>query len=163
LRRLLLRTSSRPWAENRPLLAALAAVVLMRVAVRMRFATVIRALALVPGQTPENDRPEALAEAALIGKSVRTAAARLPGTTTCLAQALAAGLLLGRRGIDSTLYLGVARNAAERDGFEAHAWLRSGSLVVTGAENARYAAVASYRTGRRVATRPEVGVESAHV
>jgi hypothetical protein len=135
----------------------------MRLAVRMRFATVIRALALVPGQTPEHDRPETLAEAALIGNAVRTAAAGLPGPSTCLAQALAAGLLLRRRGIDATLYLGVARNATERDGFEAHAWLRSGPLVLTGAENARYAAVASYRTGRRAATRPELGVESARV
>jgi hypothetical protein len=48
--------------------------------------------------------------------------------------------MLRRRGIRSTLYLGVAR-----DPITAHAWLRVGALNVTGGQDvARYAVVASF-------------------
>ena len=49
----------------------------------------------------------------------------------CLAQAVAAKYLLRRRNIKSTLYLGVARD--EQQQMVAHAWLRSGDKIVTGA------------------------------
>jgi hypothetical protein len=44
-------------------------------------------------------------------------------------QAIAAKLMLKRRGIPSTLHLGVAK---EDNRFMAHAWLRSGSIILTG-------------------------------
>lgn len=50
----------------------------------------------------------------------------------CLVKAIAAMKMLERRKIDSTLYLGTAR---ELDGkLIAHAWLRSGAFYVSGAE-----------------------------
>ncbi|MBT2642183.1 lasso peptide biosynthesis B2 protein [Bacillus sp. ISL-41] len=50
----------------------------------------------------------------------------------CLVQAIAAMFMLRRRKIDSTLYLGTAK---EKDGnLIAHAWLRSGSIYITGSE-----------------------------
>lgn len=52
----------------------------------------------------------------------------------CLVRAIAAMKMLQRRGIDSTLYLGTARNNAE---LSAHAWLRSGPLYITGADSMR--------------------------
>ncbi|PEQ95204.1 stage V sporulation protein S [Bacillus sp. AFS006103] len=48
----------------------------------------------------------------------------------CLDQAIAALKMLERRGIDSTLYLGTAKDKQGR--MIAHAWLRSGSLYITG-------------------------------
>jgi hypothetical protein len=62
-------------------------------------------------------------------------------------QALAATVLLQRHRIDGTLYLGVARVNDTPEGLNAHAWLRCGELVVTGAaERARYTPVASFAT-----------------
>ncbi|MEH7226488.1 lasso peptide biosynthesis B2 protein [Bacillus sp. JJ1566] len=50
----------------------------------------------------------------------------------CLVKAIAAMKMLERRNIDCTLYLGTARD--EFGKMIAHAWLRSGSFYVTGAE-----------------------------
>ncbi|RJX41522.1 lasso peptide biosynthesis B2 protein [Paenibacillus pinisoli] len=50
----------------------------------------------------------------------------------CLVRAVAGMKMLERRGIESTLYLGTARN--EQGGMIAHAWLRSGPWYITGAE-----------------------------
>lgn len=50
----------------------------------------------------------------------------------CLVRAIAASKMLERRRIDSTLYLGTAKDEAGR--MIAHAWLRSGPLYITGAE-----------------------------
>lgn len=62
--------------------------------------------------------------------AIGVARRRLPFEYSCLAQALAAKGMLRRRGIASTLYLGVDPHAG--DPFRAHAWLRCGSIVVTG-------------------------------
>lgn len=50
----------------------------------------------------------------------------------CLVRAIAALKMLERRGIDSTLYLGTSKD--ENGQMIAHAWLRSGSMYVTGHE-----------------------------
>jgi len=50
----------------------------------------------------------------------------------CLVQALAAMNMLKRRKIESTLYMGMAKD--EKGSLIAHAWLRSGSCYVTGSE-----------------------------
>lgn len=50
----------------------------------------------------------------------------------CLVKAIAGMMMLEKRGIDSTLYLGTARN--ETGEMIAHAWLRSGPFYLTGAE-----------------------------
>jgi hypothetical protein len=59
------------------------------------------------------------------------AAGRFVPAATCLAQALAAQVLLGRDGYESTLRIGVARG--ERRNFQAHAWLECQGMVVVGA------------------------------
>lgn len=50
----------------------------------------------------------------------------------CLVKAMAAMKMLERRNIDSTLYLGTAKD--ENGGLIAHAWLRSGPFYITGYE-----------------------------
>ena len=61
----------------------------------------------------------------------------------CLVKALAAMKMLEKRKVDSTLYLGTAR---DEDGkMVAHAWLRSGSFYVTGSEGMeRYTVVGKF-------------------
>lgn len=49
----------------------------------------------------------------------------------CLVKAITAMIMLKKRGIESTLYLGTAKEKGE---LTAHAWLRSGDFYVTGSD-----------------------------
>jgi hypothetical protein len=61
---------------------------------------------------------------------------------TCLTQALALQVLLGRQGQAAQLQFGVAHDANGR--LEAHAWLESeGRIVIGGANRARYVAMSA--------------------
>ncbi len=55
-----------------------------------------------------------------------------PWESKCLVKAIAAMKMLERRQMESTLYLGTAKD--ENSKMIAHAWLRSGRFYVTGAE-----------------------------
>jgi hypothetical protein len=59
----------------------------------------------------------------------------------CLVKAIAGMKMLQRRGIESTLYLGTAKD--ENGKMIAHAWLRSGSYFVSGAEEMKRFTVVS--------------------
>lgn len=60
----------------------------------------------------------------------------------CLVQALVAQRLLYRRGLESTLYMGVKK---EEKNISAHAWLRCGNIYVTGGiEKTEYTNVAKF-------------------
>ena len=61
---------------------------------------------------------------------------RVPWRADCLVQALAAQQWLGRRGIPTTLVIGV-RKPGPAD-FEAHAWLMAADRIVTGGQVAGY-------------------------
>jgi hypothetical protein len=71
-------------------------------------------------------------EAIAIGWAVRAVAVRTPWTSTCLAQALAGAQMLRRRGITSTLTLGVALAPDKTERMEAHAWLQHSGVFLTG-------------------------------
>ena len=64
-----------------------------------------------------------------VALALRQVADRLPGRWSCLVRAVAGHLMLRRRAIPCSLWLGA--NLGER-GFHAHAWLRSGGHYVTG-------------------------------
>ena len=71
---------------------------------------------------------------------IGAAAARSPWRSKCLEQAIAAKMMLRRRGVHSTLYLGMTREPVA-----AHAWVRVGEWNVTGGQDvSRYAVVASF-------------------
>ena len=60
----------------------------------------------------------------------------------CLVKAIAGMKMLERRGIESTLYLGTAK---DETGLIAHAWLRSGNYYVSGKEgNNKFTVVATF-------------------
>lgn len=69
-----------------------------------------------------------------IGWAIETMARHAPWKSLCLAQALAASRMLARRGATSTIYFGVATPNQHKP-FNAHAWLRCGDTIVTGAVN----------------------------
>jgi hypothetical protein len=75
--------------------------------------------------------PAQHAQAQRLGWAVRTMSRYVPWECACLAQALAGKMMLRRRRLPSTLYLGVARQGTTA--LAAHAWLRCGTLILTGA------------------------------
>lgn len=65
-----------------------------------------------------------------VRKIVTAVSKRMPWTCNCMVQALTAKKMLSRRGIPTTMYMGVALDA--NGNMEAHAWLRCCSEYVTG-------------------------------
>jgi hypothetical protein len=67
-----------------------------------------------------------------IGWAVRRMAAHVPFRAVCLQQAIAAKIMLRRRGIQSRLYFGVATGEPPVKKLQAHAWLLTADAKVTG-------------------------------
>ena len=106
-------------------------------------------------ESPDTNRPEQRAAVEGVAWAVQTMSRYTPWDSNCLAQAIAAKRMLQLYDIPSTLYLGVAREDSE--GLEAHAWLRSGALVVTGAqEMPRFTVLSTFAEGDDTAADPHL-------
>ena len=129
------------WTERGLLLEAVLDLVVMRIAVPVvplrRIMTWLdmnsEATAVVPIHM-------ASLTAGSVGWAVQVAAARLPRSTTCLMQALAAGWMLNSRHIPCAVHLGVGRqhrdatSGSTPDALTAHAWVTCGGQILVGAE-----------------------------
>ncbi|MDQ3508123.1 MAG: lasso peptide biosynthesis B2 protein [Actinomycetota bacterium] len=83
------------------------------------------------------NKPEAVED---IVWAVDVLGKRMPGS--CLTQAFAARILLGRRGVPTRLHIGAVKEEGGR--FLAHAWLESnGQIVIGGHELERYTPLVS--------------------
>jgi hypothetical protein len=71
-----------------------------------------------------------------VGRSIWLAAGRLPGPVVCFPRAIAAHLMLRRRGVATTLYYGAARRP-EGGPPLTHVWVQDGAQGVVGARRAR--------------------------
>jgi hypothetical protein len=106
--------------------------------IALPFRVVAPRLGMPQAETPAMASPDLASRR--VAWAIAAAARRAPWRSECLEQAIAAKAMLRRRGIASTLYLGMAR-----DPVAAHAWLRVGDLNVTGGRDvARYSVVASF-------------------
>jgi hypothetical protein len=95
------------------------------------------------GESPDAPAPDAVRR---VSRAIEAVSAHAPWRSKCLEQAIAAKVMLRLRGISNTLYLAVARDTA----LEAHAWVRSGDVCVTGlAEFDRYTIVARFADGTK--------------
>jgi hypothetical protein len=65
-----------------------------------------------------------------VGFAVAAAATHVPWRSDCFPQAIAAGTLLKRHGLASTIHIGVERGGD--DALTSHAWLTCGETVVVG-------------------------------
>ena len=79
---------------------------------------------------------------ARVGVMVERAARTTWWRSMCLEKALAGKWMLRRRGIASTMYVGVAKRGTE---FIAHAWLVGDGKTLTGAGKTVYATLAAFR------------------
>lgn len=97
----------------------------------------------VMAESPEQCNEAQRTLAAQVGWAIRGLGRSIPGMRQCLVQSLAATWMLRRRAIPSTLYFGLAKDDAGE--LLAHAWVRSGELVLTGAEGRNdYTVVATF-------------------
>jgi hypothetical protein len=79
----------------------------------------------------------------LVSWAVNTASRHMFWECRCLAQAMTGKWMLDRRGISSTVYLGLAKDKKKM--LTAHAWLRSGDMVLTGhSEMGRHTIVSTF-------------------
>jgi hypothetical protein len=146
-----LRKLRRQTPANRHLLLeAIFSLALIRAAILvLPFKFVAQRLALRGSQNEKTNpfpphNPTTRATAKSIGRAVRTAASRTPWESKCLAQALAAALMLRWRKIPFVLTLGVAKTLERNAGLDAHAWLFSGDVLLTGAGYERYSVIAQF-------------------
>lgn len=78
-----------------------------------------------------------------IASAISLMSRHTPWQTHCLARAFTGMIMLKRRRIESTLYLGTGKDKNGK--LTAHAWLRSGVIYVTGADVMdQYTVVGSY-------------------
>ncbi|MEN6313945.1 MAG: lasso peptide biosynthesis B2 protein [Clostridiaceae bacterium] len=85
-------------------------------------------------QTDTQLPPADLPLAHMVGAAVRSAANYTPWKSVCLPQAVAAQWMLKRRNIPGTVYLGVMKDETKPEKLAAHAWLRCGHIILTGAK-----------------------------
>jgi hypothetical protein len=132
-----LRSLLRLPAAERWLLVRVAALL-----VAVRIALVLLGWPAVQRLAAQAARPATGAAAvpsALLQRAVERVGRHVPGAT-CLVQAIALQILLGRRGQATDLRLGVAHGDGRR--LEAHAWLESdGRALVGAAGRERYTAL----------------------
>lgn len=81
-------------------------------------------------ETPVEPSPR---NAWLVHELMESMFRRIKWKDSCLIRALTAKHLLNRMGETCTLYMGVRK--LEGEGMTAHAWLRCGKLIVTGADS----------------------------
>jgi hypothetical protein len=117
--------------------------VLARIAVRAIPAARVFAWANRP---PRQSRRFAADETGWVLWAIDAAAAKSRTETLCLPRALATHAMLRRRGIESRLCLGVAR---EQDGLAAHAWVEVGDdTVAAGAGSGAFTRLAEFGGSR---------------
>jgi len=128
------KLKSRTGNERGLLMEAFVFLCLIRIAVLLvPFQRIAGFLGLIAQETPAmQSSAEQKTAATSIGWAVRAAAYRIPWAGQCLSQALAAMMMLKRRGISCVLYLGVAKDLNGQESLAAHAWLTCGDVFVTG-------------------------------
>jgi len=131
------------WRKLPIFLEAALWLTLMRIAISVApFHRIRPLLGLDPGGDSKDLRKE---QAESVGWAVRAAARRRPWLCTCLCRALAATILLRRRGISGTMHLGVGKDLEGALSF--HAWLRCDDVIVTGDEGReRYISMSTFST-----------------
>lgn len=142
LRKFFQRSRQERWLflEAFLLLSVMRAAILL-----LPFRRITAMMGLEQGEPGVADRSFSDSLPARIGWAVTAAAARTPWESACLAQALTAMNMLSRRGIDATLYLGVAKGGRVPESMDAHAWLDCGGSTITGAAGAeRFSAISRF-------------------
>ncbi|WP_339222356.1 lasso peptide biosynthesis B2 protein [Paenibacillus sp. FSL H8-0332] len=103
---------------------------LVRIQLLFPFARTAPQLGVKSLETPSVSKASDIRRIQQITKAIRVMSRYTPWKSTCMVRAVAALKMLEKRGIESTLYMGVARD--KQGQMIAHAWLRSGAHYVSG-------------------------------
>ncbi|MBW4082048.1 lasso peptide biosynthesis B2 protein [Paenibacillus sp. S150] len=103
---------------------------LVRIQLLFPFAKTAPQLGIQSRETPAVSKEGDIARIQHITKAIRVISRYTPWKSTCMVRAVAGLKMLEKRGIESTLYMGVAKDRQGR--MIAHAWLRSGAYYVSG-------------------------------
>lgn len=134
-----------PWSQKKNFLEACCWLALARMAiVLIPFRRIAPHLGHHMEESPATRNLEQLQQVRDVAHVVQRMADFMPWQCKCLAQAISAKMMLQRRGVSSTLYLGVAKKGETE--LCAHAWLRSGDRIVTGRDGMKQFAVVSFFT-----------------
>nr|WP_233167361.1 lasso peptide biosynthesis B2 protein [Paenibacillus roseus] len=114
-----------------------------RILKALPFSRIAPALGEHMAETTEQPQPAQIPVLREVSYAVQLMSRHTWWESQCMVKAIAAMRMLERRKIESTLYLGMGRD--EKGRLVAHAWLRSGPIVITGAEGReRYTCVAKF-------------------
>lgn len=146
LRRRLLNFLSRPWADQWLVIQVYILLGITRLLINtLPFPRLERLLGERMVETTATVPLAELRQARKIAWAVRAVSPYTPWTSNCFPQALTAKILLRRRGILATLYMGAAFKKEEPSALEGHAWLRCGPMFVTGGDGSKhFGAVAAF-------------------
>jgi hypothetical protein len=130
--RIVARFLNLPHAKQMLLIQVVALLGAIRLGVWLvPFGTIRRVLGRIARRGSLNSSAEEEATAiARVVQAVETAGRHCPAIATCLTQALAAHVLIGRAGYQSDLRIGITRD--DRGKFVAHAWLENNGKVLIG-------------------------------
>lgn len=103
---------------------------LVRIQLLFPFAKTAPQLGIQSMETPVVSKESDIAHIRHVTKAIRVMSRYTPWKSTCMVRAVAGLQMLEKRGIESTLYMGVAKD--KQGQMIAHAWLRSGSYYVSG-------------------------------
>ena len=136
-----------PTPDRRLLIKAALLLEAIKLALRILPFRVLRRLVVGAEKTAIGVRRVELATPEKVARAVETASRTIPGEKTCLTQALAAQVLLTRRGHPALLHIGIVKN--EEGEFQAHAWVEcEGKVVIGGHELERYTPLATLEGNR---------------
>lgn len=139
----------RPWADKWLVAQVLVLLGMTRFAINyLPFSRLERYLGRRMLETSGEAPVEHLRQARRIRWAILAVSPYTPWESNCFPQAFTAQILLRRRGIPATLYMGAAFKEEEPAGesaLEGHAWLRCGPMFVTGGDGSRkFGAVATF-------------------
>ncbi|MDQ0194101.1 lasso peptide biosynthesis B2 protein [Paenibacillus wynnii] len=103
-----------------------------RILMFLKFAKIAHQLGQKSQETPEEFRNDDIRPIKNISSAIHIVSKYTPWDSKCLVKAIAGMKMLERRHINSTLYLGTAKD--ENGSMIAHAWLRSGPFYISGAD-----------------------------
>ena len=103
---------------------------------KFKFKRIAGFIGKVNNETELTDTKMDLKKVKLISYAVRTMSKYTLWKSNCLTQAFTAKIMLDRRKLKSTVYLGVAKDGDNQ--MIAHAWLRCGKIYVTGGDGSKY-------------------------
>lgn len=123
------------WADRFLLLEAFFWLAVARLAMlSVSFGRIAPLLGRHMGESPAEEEADTREVVRRISWALWRAGDHSPWECKCLTRALAGKAMLRIRRIHSTLYLGVA-DEEDAGGLHAHAWLRSGDVILSGAQD----------------------------